>query len=153
MEPDPNAPPEGGCLCGAVRFRVAGRLFLAAYCHCTSCRRASGSAFAANASVRRDGVSFTGAEHVREYESSPGKLRAFCSRCGSPLYSRVTADPDVVRLRLGSFDGDPGVRPRFHICVGEKAAWFDITDDLPQFAEVPRPPAEAEAEAEAEAGA
>ncbi len=55
-------------------------------CHCTSCRKASGSAFGGNAPVDRDRFTLlSGEASLREFESSPGKLRAFCSRCGSPL--------------------------------------------------------------------
>ncbi|MDX1650181.1 MAG: GFA family protein, partial [Myxococcota bacterium] len=80
---------------------------------------------------------------IREYESSPGKLRAFCGRCGSPVYSRWERDPETFRLRLGMLEDDPGRRPLAHFWVGEKAPWYAIADDLPQFA---RGPADHEAE-------
>lgn len=130
----------GGCLCGGVRLRVTGRLGPAALCHCSQCRKANGSAFACNASVRSSYLEFvSGRDLIREFESSPGKLRAFCSRCGSPIYSRVSADPESFRLRLGVLDGDPGRRPLLHVFVGSKAAWFEITDSLPQYESVPPP--------------
>jgi hypothetical protein len=126
----------GGCLCGGVRFRVSGKLGPAGYCHCQQCRRATGSAFASNAPARTQYFALTsGAELVTEYESSPGKFRAFCSRCGSPLYSRSDDDPELRRLRLGTFDGDPGRRPLAHFWTGSKAPWHEITDSLPQYAE------------------
>jgi len=129
---------DGKCLCGGVRFRVTGKLGPAAICHCSQCRKASGSAFACNAPVRSKYLRFeSGRELIREFESSPGKLRAFCSRCGSPVYSRVTSDPDTFRLRLGMLDGDPGRRPLAHVWVSSKAPWFEITDALPQFASAP----------------
>ena len=99
----------GRCLCGAVQFEIDGRLGPAIYCHCSQCRRASGSAFAANASVRARYLRFrSGRDAIREYESTPGKFRAFCSRCGSPVYSRLASDPETFRIRLGTLDGDPG---------------------------------------------
>jgi len=73
-----------------------------------------------------------GREQIHEHESSPGKFRAFCSNCGSPLYSRRPADPDTWRVRLGTIDDDPGRRPQIHVWAGSKAPWFDITDSLPQ---------------------
>jgi hypothetical protein len=98
------------------------------------CRRASGTAFAANAPVRAKYLEWlAGREAIAEYESSPGKLRAFCSKCGSPIYSRRVAVPEEFRIRLGSLDGDPGRRSFGHFCVADKATWFDITDDLPQY--------------------
>ena len=122
------------CLCGGVRVEITGRIGPVVYCHCTQCRKASGTAFAANADVRRKYWTLAaGAELVREYESSPGKLRAFCGRCGSPLYSRRPADPEVFRVRLGILDDDPGRRALAHFWVGNKAPWYDVTDGLPQF--------------------
>jgi hypothetical protein len=124
----------GSCLCGSVRFRIDGKLGPAGYCHCSQCRKASGSAFAANAPVRRKYHSFTRGEgSIREFESSPGKFRAFCSHCGSPLYSRLEAEPETLRIRLGTLDQDPGRRPLAHVWVGSKAPWHTIGDDLPRF--------------------
>ena len=80
-----------------------------------------------------------GLDGVTEYESSPDKFRAFCSRCGSPVYSRTTADPDHLRIRLGLLDQDPGRRALAHVWVSSKAPWFEITDRLPQFPEAPPP--------------
>lgn len=126
------------CLCEGVRFEITGKLGPVVYCHCSQCRRASGSAFAANADLHtRDVRWISGRELVQEYESSPGQFRAFCARCGSPLYSRVDADPAVIRVRLGSLDGDPGRRSQAHYWVGSKAPWFEISDALPRFEEAP----------------
>lgn len=124
---------EGGCLCGGVRFRISGKLGPAGYCHCKECQRASGSAFASNAPVRIGYFTFSaGAELVSEYESSPGKYRAFCRRCGSPVYSRRDDEPELRRIRLGTLDGDPERRPLLHVWTSEKAPWYEIGDTLPR---------------------
>jgi hypothetical protein len=130
----------GHCLCGTVRYRISGRIGPVVYCHCSQCRRASGTAFATNANVRKSDIAFlSGRDRITEFESSPGKIRAFCSRCGSPIYSRTDSDPDHLRIRLGTLDGDPGRRSLAHCWVSSKAAWFAITDALPQFPEGPPP--------------
>lgn len=127
---------EGSCLCGGVRFRIAGKLGPAGFCHCKQCQRASGSAFAANAPVRTKYFDITsGSRLAREYESSPGKFRAFCSQCGSPLYSRRDTEPEIRRVRLGTLDSDPGRQPLAHVWVASKAPWYFIRDSLPQFHE------------------
>ena len=127
---------EGGCLCGGVRFRIDGKLGPAGFCHCKQCQRASGSAFAANAPARTAYFHITaGADRVTEYESSPGKFRAFCRTCGSPVYSRRDSEPELRRIRLGTLDSDPGRRPLGHVWVSSKAPWFTITDELPQYPE------------------
>jgi hypothetical protein len=131
----------GHCLCGGVQFKVTADLGFVDHCHCSQCRRASGSAFATNAPVPRDALRFTaGEELVREFESSLGKFRSFCSNCGSPIYSRRDAKPDILRMRLGLLDGAPRRGGHAHIWVGSMAPWYKITDDLPQFAEDAPPP-------------
>jgi hypothetical protein len=125
---------EGGCLCGAVRYRIEGGLAgfgPVVLCHCGQCRKAQGSAFAANVPI--DAASFTllqGADALVEYASSADKLRSFCGRCGSPIHSRRSGLPGVLRLRLGSLDEAPAaLRPTAHIHAASKAAWWDLPED------------------------
>lgn len=123
----------GSCLCGAVRYEVTGALGPVALCHCSMCRKASGSAFASNASVARDDFRLvSGGESLERYESSPGKWRSFCRVCGSPIFAEDPAMPDHVRIRLGLLDDDPEARPSFHYAVNFKAPWWEITDELPR---------------------
>jgi hypothetical protein len=123
----------GKCLCDGVRFEITGKLGPLGYCHCTECRRANGTAFSANADVQRADLWFTSGDALlREFESSPGRFRAFCSRCGSPIYKRTAERPEVMRVRLGLLEDDPQLRARAHIWVSEKAPWYEITDSLPQ---------------------
>jgi len=130
--------PTGSCLCHGVRYEVTGPLGPVALCHCSMCRKATGSAFASNAAVAvADFRIVAGAELVASYESSPGKFRHFCRTCGAPLFSRDPKMPEHVRIRLGGLDDDPGVRPAFHYGVESKAPWFEITDPLPQLATAP----------------
>jgi hypothetical protein len=124
---------EGGCLCGAVRYRLGAKPLAMYYCHCSQCRRASGSSFATNLLVRTEALELTAGESLlAAYESSPGKRRFFCSRCGSPLFSAAAATPQIRSLRAGTLDGDPGARPSVHIHAASKAPWTELTDGLPQ---------------------
>src|SRR5690606_15260125 len=91
----------GQCLCGGVRFSIAGELEAVQICHCQQCRRAQGTPFASNVPVSTAKLSLQGAALLSAYESSPGKQRVFCTRCGSPVYSRRTDLPEVVRIRAG----------------------------------------------------
>jgi len=128
----------GSCLCGGVRYEIAGRLSGALNCHCTMCRKAHGAAFRSRARV--DAADFRwvqGEELVTYYESSAGNHRGFCRVCGSPLLSRFDQHPEVYGLPLGALDDDPGVKPKRHVFVADKAPWFDITDELPQFPGLP----------------
>lgn len=125
---------EGSCLCGTIRYEISGPIGPFGHCHCTSCRKASGTAFATNAPVERSAFRLVDAAGaLREFESSPGKFRVFCSQCGSPIYAYLKAAPDVVRIRLGTLDTPFHELPRAHTFVGEKADWHRILDALPQF--------------------
>jgi len=126
---------EGSCLCGAVRYEISGELGAFGYCHCTSCRKASGSAHAANAPVERSRFRLASADTLREFESSPGKFRSFCGRCGSPIYAYLSASPDLLRIRLGSLDTPFSKQPQAHTWVSDKAPWEPIEGSLPQFPE------------------
>lgn len=75
-----------------------------------------------------------GGELIREFESSPGKFRAFCTNCGSPLYGYLLAARDVIRIRLGTLDTPFFGQPRAHTWVSDKAPWEPIDDRIPQFA-------------------
>jgi len=128
----------GSCLCGTVRYVVTGHLTRALYCHCSMCRKAHGTAFRARAAVSAADFRWTGGEDaITWFESSPGNFRGFCRNCGSPLLSRLKSDPTVYGLPLGALDDAPDVTPCMHVHVASKAPWFEITDDLRQFAERP----------------
>lgn len=129
----------GNCLCGGVKFRIDGPLSQALNCHCSMCRKAQGSAVRTRARVAAANFRFTAGEDLVTYfESSPGNHRGFCRVCGSPIHTKFDAHPDVLGLPLGVLNEDPGIKPKFHVFVGSKAAWHDITDNLPQYDTLPR---------------
>jgi hypothetical protein len=132
----------GGCLCGGVRFEVTGPLQAAAYCHCKRCQRRTGTAASAQVGVRPGSVRITaGDELIRAYEPDDGWAKAFCSACGSALWSRRPGESEPAAIRLGVFDNDPGVRPSYRQFVAYSAEWEPIPDDgLPRHPER-RPPA------------
>ena len=134
-------PLTGGCLCGGVRFELAAPIRAASYCHCTRCQRRSGTAASANARVVPGSVRLTaGEELLRDYEPPDGVVKVFCSVCGSALFGRDRETRELRSVRLGAFDGDPGVRPTFRQFVAYAAAWEAIPDDgLPRYSEA-RPP-------------
>ncbi len=125
----------GGCLCGKVRYEIDGKASGIWFCHCSKCRRSTGSAFVAAAACRETNFRWLcDSRAISEFSTESGYRRRFCATCGSPAPSYVP-DRDFVWLPAGSLDGDPGTRPRHHIFVGSKAPWLEITDSLPQFEE------------------
>jgi hypothetical protein len=128
----------GGCLCGGVRFEVSAPLESAGYCHCTRCQRRTGTAASVQGRVASGSFRVVqGEELVGRYEpASGGFAKEFCSACGGALWSRDPSDPEIVSVRLGAFDRDPGVRPSYRQFVAYAAPWEAIPDDgLPRFAE------------------
>lgn len=127
---------KGGCLCGAVRFTIAGGIRNIIYCHCSQCRKAQGSAFASNGIVDADKFTFVSGEHdLTGYAATAGQTKYFCKHCGSPIVSKQTSKPDQVRVRLGTIESEITERPAAHIFVTSKAHWEDICGDLPQYEE------------------
>jgi len=124
----------GKCLCGVVRYTVADEFVYAMNCHCSNCRRTTGSAFKPFAGIARDKIRLTaGGDSLMIFGERDGH-DAHCKACGSLLYS-VVSDGAYVHVALGTLLDDPGIRPTAHIFVGFKAPWFTITDDLPQYEE------------------
>lgn len=121
----------GGCLCGGIRFELTEPARVAGYCHCTRCQRRTGTA--ASAQARIDGRTFRllqGEELVKAWRHPDGGFeKCFCRECGAHLFSRNPEDPRQMSVRLGAFDGDPGVRPSWRTFVAYAASWEPIPDD------------------------
>ena len=124
----------GGCLCGGVRYEVHGAFLRASHCHCSRCRRHSGTAVCTQGRVRHEDFRLVSGEAlVRVFQPDGGAIKAFCSRCGSSLFGGTWPAGPEVSIRLGTVDYDPGIRPQFHTLVDDRAVWDRITDDLPQY--------------------
>lgn len=121
----------GGCLCGQIGYEIDGAIGPMGHCHCETCRAAHASAFATTARVARRDLRWTrGESELRAFESSPGKKRLFCPKCGSHLVAGWDHEDEWI-LRVGSLRDDPGSKPVVHVWTEEKAPWFELTDDLP----------------------
>lgn len=128
----------GSCLCGKVTYEVEGELGPIMFCHCKRCQKANGTAFQAAAPVDTDKFHLLSGENdITHYESSPGVYRTFCRQCGSPLYSHRDATPEFIRLRLGTLDTPVEAKLTAHIFVSQKADWYEICDEAPQYDERP----------------
>jgi hypothetical protein len=122
----------GKCFCGAVQYAVTDEFVYAANCHCSNCRRTTGSAFKPFAGIERAKLALTrGQDALLVYGDAQGN-DTHCKVCGSLLYS-VVRDGAYVHVAMGTLVDAPTLRPTKHIFVGSKAPWFTITDDLPQF--------------------
>ena len=123
---------EGGCLCGAVRYRVSGEASHPVVCHCGSCRRACGAQAVAWVTFPVEQFRFaTG--HPIEYQSSSPVKRTFCGQCGTSLTYQHTNTPEEIDVTTASLDKPDDFPPVRHVWVDEKVDWVDISDSLPQF--------------------
>ncbi len=123
---------EGGCLCGAIRYRIDAEPRSADYCHCRMCRRAAGAPVVARLIVANEFFDWTSGEPA-VYHSSRNAERFFCQVCGTQLALRD--EPDFLDVALATLDTPEPVRPIYHIWTTSRIGWFDIADDLPRHPE------------------
>jgi hypothetical protein len=138
VDPRPSIT-EGSCLCGAVAYEATGEPLFMQHCHCLRCRRARGTAHGSNLFYKEADFRWTrGLERAREYKLPEARFHttAFCGQCGGAV-PRVSSERGIVVIPAGTLDTDPPIRPQRHIFTNYKAAWFEITDSLPQFTEAP----------------
>lgn len=120
---------QGGCLCGAIRYEIAGPVPPGAYCHCTMCRRTSGSVAAAWVSVPRTHFRFTRGEPTL-YRSSAHAERSFCAVCGSQLTFFSESSPEDIDVTLGSLDTPEQHPPDRHVFISSRLPWLHLDDHL-----------------------
>ena len=123
---------EGGCLCGAVRYRVAGAPTATSHCHCDSCRRAAGAPTLAWAIFPEDKVKIVRGT-LAIFASSPGVERGFCARCGTSLsYTRANR-PGLFDVTTASLDDPEALPPAKEIWTEERLSWITPDPALPQY--------------------
>ncbi|MFK7962506.1 MAG: GFA family protein [Burkholderiaceae bacterium] len=128
---------KGSCLCGAVSYEVDQLDGPIGHCHCASCQKANAAAFTTTAKVDREHFRWvTGAELVSAFESSEGKHRHFCSRCGSHLIAERAAQSHVV-LRVATLNDDPGQTPASHFWKSHDRHWLVDTSETQDYQEWP----------------
>jgi hypothetical protein len=124
----------GQCLCGTINLKISGTISDIIHCHCSLCRKNSGSAFATNGFINTADFEITsGEDFLTTFAFKPGRNRHFCSKCGSPVFSSNEQDPTRLRLRLGIVDSDIIERPSSHNFVTSKANWEDLKVNLPEY--------------------
>jgi hypothetical protein len=129
---------EGGCACGALRYRLMAEPVIVHACHCRDCQRLTGSAFALNIWIERR---FVEADHARlasaTVTAGSGKPHEVfrCPQCATALWSKYHAAPgDTVLLRAGTLDRPEAVAPDVHIFTRSKLPWFELPQGVPAFA-------------------
>jgi hypothetical protein len=124
---------QGHCECRRVSYEADCEVSDFSHCHCSQCRRLHGAAYATFAGVEAGKFRYlSGKEDLKIYASSDDHKRVFCGNCGSNILTSVDAYPDELYLSMGAVNGNPSLPEAYHIFVGSKAPWHEITDDCLQ---------------------
>ncbi len=129
----------GSCLCGEVSYQLTGNMGIFQYCHCSRCRKYTGSAFASNIFVHPDQFEWrSGEDHVHMYNLPDTKhfATSFCKKCGSSLPWQAQSGRVVV-IPAGTLDGDPELRPMQNIFCASRAEWYSEPASLPEHDALP----------------
>lgn len=117
----------GGCLCGKVRYEIDRPPLVAGYCHCTRCQRRTGSGAAVSAMCAPGSVRvMSGEELLGSWDPPDGWSKVFCTACGGALWA---TNGELFAVRMGTFDGDPGIRPSYRQFTAYAASWEPVPDD------------------------
>jgi len=128
---------KGSCLCGAIQYEADQLDGPIGHCHCNVCRKSHAAAFNSTAWVNRDHFRWLkGEDRLSSFESSSGKLRRFCSICGSHLVAERLGQPHII-LRVATLDEDPGARPVGHIWTSDDVPWLQYEGKIPRYAKWP----------------
>ncbi len=130
---------KGSCLCGKVEYEITGSLGVFQYCHCSRCRKFSGSSYTANIIVAPNQFKWISGEELLgryEYPQARHFATSFCTHCGSSLPWKTNSEKAVV-IPAGTLDGDPELRPFQNIYYGSRADWYEDASDLIQYEELP----------------
>ncbi|MEP1448547.1 MAG: GFA family protein [Paraglaciecola sp.] len=124
----------GCCLCGAIKVELSGSIEDIIHCHCSLCRKNSGTAYATNGFINACEFKVLDPQKkLGTYEFKPGKNRYFCTVCASPIFSSNADNPSKLRIRLGIIDSQINETPLSHNFVSSKANWDNLDADLPRY--------------------
>jgi hypothetical protein len=127
---------QGACLCGAIEFEITGAIDSLIHCHCSLCRKSTGTAYATNGFVNTADFELKkGEDNLSGFSVKPGRKRHFCKTCGSPIFSSNADDPTRIRIRAGLISSDIAERPVAHIFAASKANWDEIESTVSTYDE------------------
>lgn len=129
----------GGCACGAIRYEITAEPFVGVECHCTDCRKESGNGHASHWVFPRAAARIEGeaGEWSMTADSGNVKTRAFCRRCGTPVYMTFSANPAAMSVRAGTLDDPSRYTPSVRTYASRALDWDRVDPNLPSFEEMP----------------
>ena len=122
----------GGCLCGNIRYTLKAEPALTVVCHCTHCRKTSGSAFSTNLVIQRADIDFTGNMAAYDDKADSGNTlkRSFCPKCGSSIMSESSGRPGAAVLKAGSLDDPSKINPAMQIWTRSAQPWVKLEGEM-----------------------
>ena len=135
------APFSGGCLCGAIRYESRAEPLFSINCHCRDCQRTTGTAYAPVLAVPRDALRISQGEptyYTSQSDSGETVSRGFCPECGSGIFSKLSANPDIVGLKAASLDDPSWFRPTVDMYTDSAQPWDVMNPDLPKVPKMPQ---------------
>ena len=130
---------KGGCMCGGVRYEVSADPVFTANCHCRDCQRDTGSAYYSGLAVPKTAVSIAG--EVKYYESiaDSGRsiARGFCPKCGSHVFTKPSAIPELIGIAATSLDDPSSFKPGMDFYIASAQSWDYMNPTLPKFPKMP----------------
>lgn len=135
MSDGPDLPLTGGCNCGALRFELSEPPVGSIFCHCKRCQKRTGTAFSVTALCAPGSFRLIEEGNAdRAWSAGDGWTKHFCVNCGGHVFTTNPDNEELISVRMGSFDQDPGIRPAAHQFTDYAASWLPIPDDgLPRF--------------------
>jgi hypothetical protein len=129
----------GGCLCGAVHYECSADPVMSGHCQCTDCRKSSGTGHSSHLGVPRPAVLLTGEVTIYDRAADSGHIvsRAFCAKCGSPIYSLNDAMPSLIFIRASSLEDLEVFKPQMIVYASRGASWDSFEPSLPRFEKMP----------------
>ena len=125
----------GSCLCEAITYQIPKSSLMEAVCHCKNCQKQAGSAFSTLAGIKKSDFSLTGKPKLfvdKATDSGASVERYFCENCGSPIYSALPSQPDVIYLKTGTLNDTSDFNPSIHVWAATKQNWVEIDSNMPQ---------------------
>ena len=124
---------KGGCLCGQVRYEVTGEPLAVVICHCKNCQKQSGSAFSINMIGLSDQINLQGnlSTYADKNDAGDPVNRKFCQSCGSPIYSEILSQGNLIALKIGTFDETHDFEPQSQVWCVSKQNWLELDTDIP----------------------
>ncbi len=133
------APFSGGCACGKIRYECSAEPLLSLNCHCRDCQKASGGAYVSVLAVPKDALKITGEPKYYDKKADSGHTisRGFCPECGSPLFTKLAARPDMMGIKAASLDDPSWFKPAMDIYTASAQPWDYMNPELPKVPQMP----------------